>query len=157
MAAFLWIAMIVAFFTGVSEGIKEASAVKPEIGTAEQYLALVNKERAEVGAAPLTIDPVLNNTAKIKADDMVVNNYFDHNAPNGTDWSVILRMNGKPTEAIGENLSECNQTPESTIEAWVASKTHYAGMINTKYTKYGSYSEIRPSDGCLMVVNHFSS
>lgn len=134
----------------------QAQAI-PEVGTAEEYLVYINAERVKAGVPPLVIDPVLNNTAKIKADDMVAKNYFNHDLPDGSKWETIPRSNGKPDQALGENLAECYRNTEKTVESWITSPSHYHVMINPEYKNYGSFAVLNPTNNCVVVVNHFSS
>ena len=47
----------------------------------QKLLELVNKAREENGFEPLVVDENLMRTARIKAKDMVENNYFSHQSP----------------------------------------------------------------------------
>jgi len=47
----------------------------------QQMLNLVNKARADAGVSPLSFDNKLMELARLKAEDMVKNNYFSHQSP----------------------------------------------------------------------------
>ncbi|MCL6559255.1 MAG: hypothetical protein K6U74_10750, partial [Firmicutes bacterium] len=72
----------------------------------QQMASLLNKARANCGLAPLTVDPTLSGLARIKAQDMVSNNYFSHNSPTyGTPYDM-LKAAGVQYECAGENLAK---------------------------------------------------
>src|SRR3989344_6745108 len=55
--------------------------------TVDSLLLLTNKERDTAGANSLTINPQLSEAAAQKARDMIANDYWAHNSPDGkTPW-----------------------------------------------------------------------
>ena len=71
----------------------------------EEMLALVNRERAEQGLGPLTMDPELQAVARAHADDMLRRGYFAHLSPEGATPFDRIRAAGITFRQAGENLA----------------------------------------------------
>ncbi len=103
----------------------------------EEVLSLVNQIRAEVGAAPLTLDTTLCYAATLRSIEMQENNYFSHTRPNGTSCFTVLDTFNIRWSAAGENIAAGYRTPSDVVTGWKNSEGHYKNMINTNYTKLG--------------------
>ena len=64
---------------------------------------LTNQERQTQNLSALTVSPLLNEAAQMKANDMATNSYFAHTSPDGkTPWywlkkpDMIINMPEKP-------------------------------------------------------------
>jgi len=68
-------------------------------------VALVNAERAAVGLAPLGVDAELTRLARLKSEDLVRLQYFDHISPTYGSPFEMLRAAGVPFVYAGENLA----------------------------------------------------
>ena len=106
-----------------------------------EMLELVNNERAKVGVAPLVIDPKLNESAQMKADDMFTYKYFGHENHDGTQGYTYIRKVGATCGVGGENITD-NVTEEDnnsmqSVYNWVHSPPHYKAMINPKQVTTG--------------------
>lgn len=97
---------------------------------------------------PLLLDPALNSSAEAKCQDMVSKNYFNHNAPDGTEPWVFF----PDRDWLGENLAEGFVDEVELVDAWQASPTHNENLINPHYNKVG----YGVCDGGSLVVQHFS-
>lgn len=122
----------------------EAKTDKPP--TIRELLTLVNKERAKVGVAPLTIDPRLNASAQMKANDMAQYNYFSHTSPSSSPYAnkkgyTFVKDVGAKCLYQSENILEIPRLRSSTtttaINVWVGSPSHYKAMIDKKYSATG--------------------
>jgi uncharacterized YkwD family protein len=115
---------------------------KPEEGTmalsAEEarMLQLVNEERAKAGVAPLTIDPALVKAARLKSQDMIDKNYFDHISPTYGDSFKMMKTMGIQFGYAGENLAG-NPSVENAHETLMASPGHRKNILNPNYTHIG--------------------
>jgi uncharacterized protein YkwD len=121
------------------------TAVKPEPATVETLLKRVNEERAKVGVAPLTLDPMLNQSAQWKADDMVKFDYRSHIKPgetsnNGLDYLDSIDK-ANVCKIGSENLawdnSKSTLTTDNAVYWWMQSKLHHDAMLNPNYTITG--------------------
>lgn len=102
----------------------------------QEVLNLINEYRNENGLEDLTIDKKLQETAKIKADDLVENNYFSHTSPIlGTPFE-LMKSQGIRYKIAGENLAG-NISSEKAVEAWINSKDHRENILEKKFHKTG--------------------
>lgn len=102
----------------------------------EKMLQLINQERAKAGAAPLTLDPELVRIARLKSQDMIDKNYFDHNSPTYGDPFTMMRNMGVQYGFAGENLAG-NPSLDNAHETLMASPGHRKNILNPNYTRVG--------------------
>lgn len=99
--------------------------------------ALANQEREKAGLAPLALNAQLSEAAKIKANHMVANNYWDHYAPDGTTpWSFI-NASGYEYKTAGENLAKGFSYSSDVVAGWMNSPTHKANVLKNSYIDVG--------------------
>jgi Cysteine-rich secretory protein family len=103
-----------------------------------------NKHRAN----PLPLDPVLNDTAQTKCNQIVATNNFSHDG--------LRQVADKLHRTMGENLAEGYGNSGQVLEGWATSPGHNANLINPdwKHVGYGICSD--PIHG-IVVVQHFSN
>jgi uncharacterized YkwD family protein len=104
---------------------------------AQEVVTLVNKERAKVGAKPLTMDAALSNMALDKAKDMYNNKYFDHNSPTYGSPFDMMDSYGISYRAAGENIAKGQRTPQEVMNAWMNSAGHKKNILDPNFTKIG--------------------
>lgn len=102
-----------------------------------EVLRLVNEIRAEVGAAPLTLDTTLCKAAAMRAVEMNYSHVFSHTRPDGRSCFSVLGVYGISYGSTGENIAAGYQTPQKVVEGWKNSEGHYKNMINSSYKKLG--------------------
>lgn len=97
---------------------------------------LINQQRINNGLSELKIDNELQRVARIKAQDMVDNNYFDHNSPTyGTPFNMMKNF-GITYKTAGENIAG-NSNNSSAVTAWMNSSGHRANILNSSYNYTG--------------------
>ena len=97
---------------------------------------LINQQRANNGLPALKIDSEVQRVARIKAQDMVDNNYFSHNSPTyGTPFNM-LKSFGVSYKSAGENIAG-NSSNSSAVTAWMNSSGHRANILNSSYNYTG--------------------
>ncbi len=98
---------------------------------------LTNEERAQNNAAPLRRSATLDAAAKLKAEDMVKNEYFAHFSPSGvTPWHWFDEA-GYVYAHAGENLAIHFTDSAEVVEAWMDSPAHRQNIVNGVYTEIG--------------------
>jgi len=103
----------------------------------DEVLRLTNQKRQEAGLPPLKIDPVLNQAAKNKGEDMLNKDYWAHVSPDGVEpWKFFLDAGYKYRYA-GENLARDFSNAASAVDAWMASPSHRENMLSPKYEEIG--------------------
>lgn len=108
-----------------------------ELTTDEQrVLDLVNEYREENGLEELRAFSKLQDVAKLKAMDLVQNEYFSHNSERlGTPFKM-LEDNGVAYTIAGENLAG-NISPEKAVESWINSPLHRDNILEKKFEYTG--------------------
>ena len=105
--------------------------------TVSQVLDLTNKARTAQGENALSLNEQLNQAALAKAVDMFNDQYWSHNSPSGkTPW-VFVRGVGYKYSAAGENLARDFGDAPSMVNAWMASPSHKANILQDKYKDIG--------------------
>ena len=102
----------------------------------QEVLNLINKNREERGIKTLKTYSKLQQIAKLKAVDIVTNNYFSHNSPTlGTPFEM-LKSYGIDYKISGENLAG-NINSERAVNAWMNSSGHKANILNSSFNYTG--------------------
>ena len=129
--------VVAMIWTGVQAFSSNNTTIASDI-TADKIAELTNTSRSGAGESNLNVNSKLSRAAEAKADDMLANNYFSHTSPAGaTPWSWIQKENYDYNYA-GENLAMDFQTTAKMEEAWMASPTHRANILNDKYGEMGA-------------------
>ena len=105
-----------------NQGSSESNNTQVSLNTNEQeVLRLINAERTKKGLSALKIDGETQRVARIKAQDMVKNNYFDHNSPTyGSPFDILNRFKISYRTA-GENIAG-NSNNSLAVNAWMNSE-----------------------------------
>lgn len=86
----------------------------------QEVLKLINAERAKKGLSALKIDAETQRVARIKAQDMVDNNYFSHNSPTYGSPFDMLKSFKVSYKTAGENIAG-NSSNSGAVNAWMNS------------------------------------
>lgn len=127
--------------------------------TADVLVDLTNESRLAFGDAPLTRSTTLDQAATLKGDDMATYGYFSHNSPTGiTPWHWFQKV-GYNFLYAGENLA-INFTDASEVrDAWLASPTHRANLLDKRFREIGmaTVSGTYESEPTVYVVQLFGT
>lgn len=103
----------------------------------QQLLDLVNQEREAVGLPALQYDAKVAKVAQLKAQDLLTNNYFDHESPTyGTPSEMLTQFDVRWT-ASGENIAAGQRSVEEVHEGWMNSPGHRENILQEIYTHVG--------------------
>ena len=105
--------------------------------TQQEVVNLVNKERAKVGLAALTMDSALTKVAQAKSQDMKDNNYFSHTSPTYGSPFDMMKKFGISYKSAGENIAKGQTSAQQVVEAWMNSEGHRANILDEKFTHIG--------------------
>jgi hypothetical protein len=157
--AFVFIVMLVAesaFIFGSAYvqrsrlfGIIEANALINE----------TNQQRVTSGFAALQEDPLLDQAAQAKANDMAAKSYFAHTSPSGvTPWDWFEKA-GYQFSYAGENLAVDFSNSQDVTNAWMNSPEHRANILNNNFTQIGMASAQGTYNGqpAIFVVEEFGT
>jgi uncharacterized YkwD family protein len=116
----------------------------------QTLLNLVNKARSSAGVGPLAFDMGVVKTARLKAQDMVNNNYFSHQSPTYGSPFDMMRQFGVTFKTAGENIAG-NQTVQAAFDAWMNSSGHKANILNGSFNYTGIGIVSSPTYGKILV------
>lgn len=102
-----------------------------------EIIKLTNQIRKEVGVGLLTENIKLSQAAYAKAEDMLTQEYFSHNGPDGQTLANWLAKYKYAYTVAGENLAVGFNNPSEVMAAWEKSKTHYANIVDADYSQIG--------------------
>lgn len=102
-----------------------------------KIVAMTNNLRASLNLNPLKSNPVLQEAALAKTEDMLVKQYFAHVSPENKGLKYWLSQRGYNYRVAGENLALGFTEPEAVMQAWQASPTHYANLVDTDFEEIG--------------------
>lgn len=102
----------------------------------KEILELINTERTNNGLNPLQIDDDLQNIVRIKAQDMIDNDYFAHESPTYGSPFEMMKSNGITYKTAGENIAG-NSDNKKAVEAWMNSESHRNNILNNSYNYTG--------------------
>jgi hypothetical protein len=125
--------------------------------TPANIISLTNASRSSLGLTPLSENSRLDASAQAKAEDMLAHQYFAHTSPDGvTPWSWI-KGQGYGYRYAGENLAVYYTQAEDVTAGWMASPTHRANIVDTRYTDIGVGVAQGEYNGypSVFVVQHF--
>jgi len=119
--------------------LKVIKEEKPQVVLSEKgIIEWTNKQREKYGLAPLKENPLLDETALAKVEDMFENQYFAHESPSGEGVSNLAKKFGYDFLLIGENLAMGNfSSDEDLVLAWMESPGHRENILNEKYQEIG--------------------
>jgi hypothetical protein len=96
-----------------------------------------NLDRLNNNLPALTVSPSLTEAARLKAEDMAQKKYFSHVSPEGlTPWHWLELADYRYLVA-GENLAVDFIDSQDVDNAWMASPTHRANILNHQFTEIG--------------------
>lgn len=122
---------------GQQERPQSAAPMNANLSEDEQeMLTLVNRERLKNGLKPLSINIKLANTARTKARDMLLKNYFSHNSPTFGSPFDMIKSFGITYRTAGENLAGAGTT-EKAHKNLMDSPGHRSNILNSNYREIG--------------------
>lgn len=118
-----------------SEAIEEISELNLT-SDESQLLSLINTERQKNNLPDFQIDENLQNVARLKAEDLVQNNYFSHISPTyGTPFEM-LKANSISYKTASENIAG-NSSISDALDSWLSSESHRKNILSNDYNYTG--------------------
>lgn len=102
----------------------------------KEVFDLINKQRTNNGLQALKVDEEVQRVARIKAQDMVDNNYFSHNSPTYGSPFEMLKSFKVSYQSAAENIAG-NSSNSGAVTSWMNSSGHKANILNGNYTYTG--------------------
>ena len=107
-----------------------ATSSETALAAANAAFNLVNQKRAAAGLSTLAWSDKLSAAALVRAQELV--SLFSHDRPNGTAWYTV-----DSTVMFGENLAKLYYTGDAVVDAWMASPTHAANIMDGGFKTVG--------------------
>jgi len=126
--------------SGFKNSIKHpnASVLSYAASMQEQtLLADTNTERTRLRLPPLSLSLQLDQAADEKAKDMAARNYWSHETPDGNPPWVFVANQKYSYQKLGENLAAGFNNEHSTVNGWMASRTHKENLLDPNFTEVG--------------------
>jgi len=98
---------------------------------------LVNLQRANNGLPNLEWGDSLAQIAQAHSDDMIKNNYFNHNNLQGQDPSYRLNCNNPRENIAWTDGYSLDKVSDIIIDDWMSSQLHRDNILNTISTSEG--------------------
>jgi uncharacterized protein YkwD len=109
--------------------------------TEAALIHMINHIRSSRGLQTLLPNPILNNIARSRCQDMLKRGYFSHYTPEGKNIGIILQENGIMYACSAENLGQANPpswgSPSTIINLWMGSSSHRANLLNPHFGQLG--------------------
>ena len=115
-----------------------------------KFLKLINAERTKNGLSELKFNEELLKLARLKAKDLVDNNYFSHTSPTYGSPFDMMKTYGITYKTAGENIAG-NPSLQGAVTAWMNSEGHRANILSNAYNYTGIGIVDSPKYGKVMV------
>ena len=116
----------------------------------KEIFDLINQQRTANGLSALKVDEEVQRVARIKAQDMVDNNYFSHTSPTYGSPFDMLKSFKISYKTAGENIAG-NSSNSAAVTAWMNSSGHKANILNSSYNYTGVGVVSSPKYGKIYV------
>lgn len=137
---------------GGSGGGEDEAGSSPHADVEAAVADLVDQERADAGCGALERDSRLDAAARLHAEDMAANDYFDHTSQDGRGPTERAAEQGYEG-GVGENIAAGYPDAEAVMEGWMNSEGHRANILNCDYSVLGV--GVADRDGTLYWVQNF--
>lgn len=122
--------------TSGSTGSSSSSNTSSLSSDEKEVFDLINKQRTNNGLSALKMDSEALQVARVKAQDMVDNNYFSHNSPIYGSPFEMLNSFKVTYKTAGENIAG-NSSNSAAVTAWMNSSGHKANILNSSFNYTG--------------------
>ncbi len=122
--------------TGGSTNNSESQTTSSMNSDEKEVFNLINTQRTNNGLSALKVDDEVQRVARIKAEDMVSNNYFSHNSPIYGSPFDMLKSFKISYKTAGENIA-ANSSNSGAVTSWMNSSGHKANILNSSFNYTG--------------------
>lgn len=122
--------------TGESTNNSESQTTSSMNSDEKEVFNLINTQRTNNGLSALKVDDEVQRVARIKAEDMVSNNYFSHNSPIYGSPFDMLKSFKISYKTAGENIA-ANSSNSGAVTSWMNSSGHKANILNSSFNYTG--------------------
>ena len=116
----------------------------------KEVFNLINTQRTNNGLPALKVSSEVQKVARIKAQDMIDNNYFSHTSPTYGSPFDMLKSFKVSYNSAGENIAG-NSSNSGAVNAWMNSAGHKANILNSSFNYTGIGVVSSPKYGKIFV------
>ena len=146
----MWRSVVAALVLLVAAwAVAPALAQHSDLGRIQKRLLdLVNQQRSLNAQRPLVLDQRLHRIAQAHAENMARLDFFDHQAPDGSQVADRAVRAGYPWRLIGENLAAGPASESGVVYGWMIRPEHRENILVGDYTQLGvGYATPSPEAG----------
>ncbi len=136
--------------SGASKG--KIAPVEPSAFEQEVF-QLINQERVKIGLKPLKLNPYVSAVARVKADDMIKNNYYAHGSSYGYSGSMLSYF-GVSVNLSRENICQAYNA-QGAHKSFMGSTSHRENMLKAYWEEVGIGVIKKPGSQLYYVVEIF--
>lgn len=128
---------------------------------AKNITYFINIERTKRGLKALKTNSKLTQSARAKAADMIIYNYFAHESPGDNQKTISYFIDKQSYDFIraSENLAKGEfSTADEVVTAWMKSPDHAANILFPDYRDTGVSVQIKTNkngESDIFIVQHF--
>lgn len=119
-----------------TESSNQTNQISSMTADEKEVFDLINKQRTNNGLSALKVDYEVQRVARIKAEDMVSNNYFSHTSPIYGSPFDMLKSFKISYKTAGENIA-ANSSNSGAVNSWMNSSGHKANILNSSFNYTG--------------------
>jgi hypothetical protein len=137
MKNFRWLGIILVALVLIANSFILSFPASAQTSIENDFLTILNAERASLGKGPLTFNTSLTSAAYLHSKDMAENGYFSHTSKDGRTFAQRINDAGYTNYyAAGENIAYAYGAPDAAkvYGMWKNSPGHYTNMM-------GNYNE----------------
>lgn len=102
----------------------------------EEFLESINEIRIKNNLPELIIDDAIQNVARLKAQDLIENNYFSHTSPKYGTLFEMLSSSSITYKTASENIAG-NSSISGAINSWMNSESHKSNILSNTFNYTG--------------------
>lgn len=130
--------------------------VKEDV-TPDSLFISINETRVTNNLSPFSRNTKLDESSTLKCNDMVANNYYDHQNPTtGKHGYTYVEDLGVSFRWGSENLNDGTfYSSKDVVDSWMNSESHRNSIIDPQFTEIGfAVCQNPKTPGQTMVVQH---
>lgn len=158
MKTFFTLVLLLAVFLQPSTPVVKAGVSSPV--NELQLIAKINDLRVDHNLPKLTANHLLSASALEKSNDIIDNDYWAHDSPNGLTFEHLMMRSGYKYSSAGENLAFGYETTDAVLTSWINSPSHLNTLLNPNYRHIGVSAEVgnyQGVEGINVVTAHFAA
>lgn len=119
----------------------------------QDIIYLTNQARLQNNLPFLSVNPKLTEAAHLKAQNMLDEDYFNHQSPDGREPWDFIELFGYSYVFAGENLAINFTDTSTTFQAWMNSDSHRENILFPQFQEIGVATHSAEKNGTTVTVS----